>query len=417
MYLEQFGLKDKPFEQSPDSRFLYASEQHARALASIKFAIAIRDPFVVITGEIGSGKTTILNRVLGELESDVVAARVTHTRLTDVQLLQMVLIEFGFEPFRKGKAELVTLLRRFIEKQAAAERHVVIAVDEAQNLAASVLEELRLLTCIETEYAKLVTVVLLGQPQLAKLLDAPELEQLRQRCRLRFHIDELTCEEVGAYLRHRMSVAGGDYDRAFAPGIDEIIHRHTNGVPRLINLLCDTALIGCVLEGQQQVSAALLENVVRELKWDERAPSTAESTGLSAEEPPSLPHLKAMHRGQPIGEFVLHESRNLVGRDPSCEIAIDSKFLSRQHALIAREEGGWAVVDLNSTNGTFVNGRRVKRCRLDDGDRIAIGKHRLIFVNPSPAAPAGVAESRPGSEAKTAAVPSRPTLVAPRNRE
>jgi general secretion pathway protein A len=385
MYLERFGLKEKPFEQTPDSRFLYASEQHANALASIRLAIAVRDPFVIITGEVGSGKTTLLNCVLGELEADVVAARVTHTRLSDVELLQMILVEFGFELFDKGKAELVTRLRQFIEQQAASGRHVAIAVDEAQNLSASVLEELRLLTCIETEQAKLVTVVLLGQPQLSALLDSPELEQLRQRCRLRFHIDELTSEEVAAYVRHRMSVAGGDYEQAFAAEVDEIIHRLSHGVPRLINLLCDTALIACVVEGQEQVSAALLEDVVRELNWDERAPGAGEADGDAAEATQESPRLEATHRGQPIGGFSLRQSRNLIGRGDDCEIVIDNKFLSRHHAVIAREGEAWMLRDLHSTNGTRVNGHRVECWQLADGDEIAIGKHRLVFVCPQPA--------------------------------
>jgi general secretion pathway protein A len=384
MYLEQFGLKEKPFEQTPDSRFLYASEQHAEALASIKLAIAIRDPFVIITGEIGSGKTTLLNRVLSELEADVVAARVTHTRLSDVELLEMILVEFGIEPFGKGKAELVTLLRRFVEQQAAEGRHVAIAVDEAQNLTAPVLEELRLLTCIETERTKLVSVVLLGQPQLSALLDSPELEQLRQRCRLRFHLDELTGEEVAAYLRHRMSVAGGDYDQAFAPGVDEIIYRLSHGVPRLINLLCDTALIACIVEEYPQVSAEVLEHVSRELNWGERAPPSGAAADHSAEEALTSPHLKATHRGQLIGDFVLRGTRTLIGRGAECQVVIDNKFLSRRHAVITREAGVWMLRDLNSTNGTRVNGRRVNRWQLTDGDEIAIGKHRLVFVNPRP---------------------------------
>jgi general secretion pathway protein A len=393
MYLEQFGLQEKPFEQTPDSRYLYASEQHAYALASIKFAIATRDPFVVITGEVGSGKTTLLNRVLSELEADVVAAKVTHTRLSDIELLQMILVEFGFEPFGKGKAELITLLRRFVEQQAAAGLHVAIAVDEAQNLTASVLEELRLLTCIETERSKLVTILLLGQPQLSAMLDSPELEQLRQRCRLRFHIDELTHEEVPAYLRHRMSVAGGDYDQAFAPGVDELIHKLTGGVPRLINVLCDSALVACVVEELPKVTAELVASVARELRWEERV-GPERNYGGGPIEDDALPRLTATHRGQPVGEFLLREARNIIGRDAHCEIVIDSKFLSRQHALIAREDDAWVLIDLNSTNGTRVNGRRVKRCRLSDGDEIAIGKHRLVLVDPQPAAAVGRAKSK-----------------------
>jgi type II secretory pathway predicted ATPase ExeA len=379
MYLEQFHLTEKPFEQTLDSRFLYASEQHAYAIASIRFAVANRDPIVLVTGEIGSGKTTLLNRVLSELDKRVVVARINHTRLSAVELLQLILVEFGIDAFGKGKAELLTMIRRFVEQQAAAGRHVLIVIDEAQNLSPELLEELRLLTGIETERRKLLGVVLLGQPQLSQLLDAPELEQLGQRCRLRMHIDELTVEEVGAYLRHRMAVAGGDYERAFAPGLEPLIHRHSRGLPRLINLLCDTALTACLVEAEPRVTAEVLEAVVRELRWAERGQG-----GGPREEPEEAEEASARieisHRGHLIREVPLSGTRLMIGRDPACEIHVDDKFFSRQHAMLVFEEGRWVVVDIGSANGTWVNGRRVRRCVLTHGDEITIGKHRLTFL-------------------------------------
>ena len=386
MYLDRFGLTEKPFEQTPDSRFLYLSEQHSYALASVKFAVASRDPFVVITGEVGSGKTTLLNRALSEFDEGVVAARLSHTRLTDVELLQLLLVELGIEPFRMGKAELVTTLRRVVEEHAAQGRHVVLAIDEAQNLSADVLEELRLLTCIETERSKLLTVVLLGQPQLVPVLNSAGLEQLRQRCRLRIHIDELTADEVAHYLRHRMSVAGGDYRHAFAPGVEELIHRLSSGVPRLINLLCDTALTACTVDEHPHVTADVLMEVTRELGWAERTgvrldpwPATT-AVSPPPDEPGLFPRLRVTHRGERAPDFVLSAQRNLIGRDFRCTVPLDSKFASRRHAVIAREDDAWVLVDLDSTNGTVVNGRRVVRHRLSDGDVITIGKYKLVFT-------------------------------------
>jgi len=378
MYLHQFNLTEKPFEQSPDSRFLYASEQHAYALASIRFAVASRDPFVVVTGEIGSGKTTLLNRVLSDLDQRIVVARINHTQLSDVDLLQLILVEFGMEPFAKGKAELLTLVRRFVQQQAAAGRQVLIVIDEAQNLPAALLEELRLLTCIETERQKLLSIVLLGQPQLSRLLDSPELEQLRQRCRLRIHIDELTEEEVCGYLRHRLGVAGGDYDQAFAPGVDKLIHRYTGGVPRLINLLCDTALTACLVEAQPRVTPEIVEAVVRELKWTERERGAQRSARAATQD--GYARLKVTHRGHRVADMVLMHAMNVIGRDPDCQVVIDDKFFSRRHAVIIREDDGWILRDLNSTNGTWVNGKSARTCHLKDGDTIEIGKHRLVFL-------------------------------------
>jgi type II secretory pathway predicted ATPase ExeA len=379
MYLEQFHLVEKPFEQTPDPRFLYASEQHGYAIASIRFAVASRDPIVLVTGEIGSGKTTLLNRVLSELDEGVVVARINHTRLSAEELLQLVLVEFGIEAFDKGKAELLTRLRRFVEQQAAAGRHVLLVIDEAQNLSPDLLEELRLLTGIETERQKLLSIVLLGQPQLSRVLDAPELEQLRQRCRLRIHIDELTVEEVGNYLRHRMSVAGGDYEQAFAPGLEPLIHRYSRGLPRLINVLCDTALTACLVEHEPRVTPEVLDAVVRELQWAERGEALPEERPETAAAQATA-RLEIGHRGHRVGEVALSDSHYVIGRDPNCEIRVDDKFFSRRHAAISREDGQWVLLDLGSTNGTWVRGQRVRKCVLTHGDEIEIGKHRLTFL-------------------------------------
>jgi type II secretory pathway predicted ATPase ExeA len=379
MYLEQFHLAEKPFEQTPDPRFLYASEQHSYAIASIRFAVASRDPVVLVTGEIGSGKTTLLNRVLSELDRDVVVARLSHTRLSAEELLQLVLVEFGIEAFGKGKAELLTRLRRFVEQQAAAGRHVLLVIDEAQNLSPDLLEELRLLTGIETERQKLLSIVLLGQPQLSRILDAPELEQLRQRCRLRIHIDELTAAEVGSYLRHRMTVAGGDYERAFAAGLEPSIHRYSRGLPRLINVLCDTALTACLVEEEPRVTPEVLDAVVRELQWAERGEALPEERPETAAAQATA-RLEIGHRGHRVGEVALSDGHYVIGRDPSCEIRVDDKFFSRRHAAISREDGQWVLLDLGSTNGTWVRGQRVRKCVLTHGDEIEIGKHRLVFL-------------------------------------
>ena len=389
MYLEQFGLSEKPFEQTPDSRFMYASEQHAYALASIRFSLAQRDPFVIITGEIGSGKTTLLNAVLAGLDKSIAVARISHTRLSDIELLQMILLEFGFTPFNKGKVELLSILRNFVQEQASRRRQVAILIDEAQNLSPDVLEELRLLTCIETEKEKLLNVVLLGQPQLSVMLDSPALEQLRQRCRLRIHIDELTEEETGHYMRHRMAVAGGDYATAFAPGVDALVHQYSGGVPRLINILCDTALTACLVDEHPMVTADVLAEVARELKWSERGHDAEPPPGAGAEEDgPSRACLRALHRGRPVGEFALADTQNIIGRDPACQVHVDSKFFSRRHAIVAREGDVWTIADLNSTNGTRVNGQPIRKHRLKDGDAISIGKHQLVFSSGSEAAQA-----------------------------
>jgi len=207
-YLEHYNLEVAPFGLTPDPEFVYWSNQHARAKAYMESTIWLSDGFVVITGEIGSGKTTLLQSFLNELEDDVVCAVVSQTQLTATQFLQSVLTEFGFKPFDKKKVELLDMLNMFLIEQYSAGKKVILIVDEAQNLSAKVLEEIRLLSGIETSKEKVLRIILAGQPELKDTLNADRLKQLVQRVRLRFHLGALTSAEMRAYVEHRLKVAG-----------------------------------------------------------------------------------------------------------------------------------------------------------------------------------------------------------------
>src|SRR3954464_4863308 len=191
MYLDPFKLKELPFRLSPDPQFLYLSKQHARAKAYMESTIWFTDGFVVITGEIGSGKTTLIETFLKELEKDVVVAQINQTQVTSVEFLQSVLVQFGFQPFKMKKAELLATLNNFLIEQYANGRKVLLIVDEAQNLTNKVLEEVRLLSGVETTKEKGLRIILAGQPELNDKLDSAELVQLKQRVRLRFHLNAL----------------------------------------------------------------------------------------------------------------------------------------------------------------------------------------------------------------------------------
>jgi type II secretory pathway predicted ATPase ExeA len=264
-YLEHFKLKEQPFRLIPDSEFIYWSEQHARAKAYMESTIWLDDGFVVITGEVGSGKTTLLQSFLTELGDDVVYAVLSPTQIKQTQFLQAVLAEFGFKPFEKHKVELLDMLNMFLIEQYSNGKSVILIVDDAQNLSKKVLEEIRLLSGIETHKEKLLRIILAGQPELKKTLDSPSLKQLVQRVRFRFHIGTLDDRETREYIEHRLKVAGsGDNDLiaddAFAP-----IYRHTGGIPRLINLLCDTALLCAFAEDKQAVDTEDVMSAVKEL--------------------------------------------------------------------------------------------------------------------------------------------------------
>ena len=266
-YLEHFKLHEQPFGLTPDPKFVYWSKQHSHAMAYIQSTILLADGFVVITGEIGSGKTTMLQSFLREIEDDIIFALVSQTQLKPKQFLQAVLVEFGFRPFDKHKVELLDMLNMFLIEQYSNGKKVILIIDEAQNLKKKVLEEIRMLSGIETHREKILRIILAGQPELKRTLESSSLEQLAQRIRFQYHIGPLNEPEMRDYIEHRLKVAGIEdndviVDDAFAP-----IYRYTGGIPRLINTLCDTALLCAFADDKQTVDAGDVMSAVKELNW------------------------------------------------------------------------------------------------------------------------------------------------------
>jgi type II secretory pathway predicted ATPase ExeA len=394
MYLEHFQLRELPFRLSPDPSFLYLSKVHSRAKAYMESTIWFTDGFVVITGEIGSGKTTLIETILKEIERDVVVAQINQTQVSPTEFLQSLLAHFGFSPFRMRKAELIATLNQFLIEQYAAGRKVLLIVDEAQNLRQKVLEEVRLLSGVETTKEKVLRIILAGQPELNDKLDSPELAQLRQRVRLRFHLTALSEEEMVEYVQHRLLVAGSGGRMIFEPETFPLIYRYTGGIPRLINTLCDTSMIASFAADHATVGIEDLRSAIAELQWVEYAartfthlPNAMEDT--APHELPPVGRLVLSHKGQEVAEAFLVPGRLVIGRTSDNDLQVDSKFVSRHHAQVSTSSEGSVVEDLNSTNGIYLKGRRVRRHKLVDGDVIMIGTHELRYhrvTQPEPAA-------------------------------
>ena len=390
MYLEHFNLTELPFRLSPDPAFLYLSKHHARAKAYMESTIWFTDGFVVITGEIGSGKTTLLETFLRELEKDVIVAQVAQTQVSPIEFLQAVLVQFGFQPFKMRKAELIATLNQFLVEQFAAGRKVMLIVDEAQNLTNRVLEEIRLLSGVETTKEKVLRIILAGQPELNEKLDSPELAQLLQRIRLRFHLTALTPEETQAYILHRLEVAGAHGRQLFAPETMPVIYRFTGGVPRLINTLCDTALMVAFSSSLDLVTTTELKAAIDELQWVEFAARTNRMRAGVAELAPLprpvssdevLARIIVAHGGEHVEERSLRTGRIIIGRTVDNDVQIDSKFISRHHCQITTTADGSVLEDLNSTNGVYVKSKRVRRHHLNDGDVVVLGKHEIMYLD------------------------------------
>jgi type II secretory pathway predicted ATPase ExeA/pSer/pThr/pTyr-binding forkhead associated (FHA) protein len=384
MYRELFQLQEAPFRLTPDPQFLFASKQHARAKAYMESTIWLADGFVVITGEIGSGKTTLIESFLSELGDDVVIGHINQTQLTPLEFLQALLVEFGFKPFQAQKIELLSMLKEYFVQQYAAGKKVLLVIDEAQNLSREVLEEVRMLSGIEAQKEKLLRIILAGQPELAALLDSPRLEQLTQRVRLRFHLGALTKQETREYIEHRLNVAGADGRKIFADDAYDLIFRYTGGVPRLTNILCDTAMLCAFAEERAVIDPSLVKAAVEELQWVEYAERMRErdrnaSTGAYRRPAPASPGMDVLLRDELVQHYTLPSGRIIIGRTPDNDLQIPSKFISRHHAQITTLGGRCVIEDLNSTNGVFLRGRRIKRHVLADGEAIQLGEHKLVY--------------------------------------
>jgi type II secretory pathway predicted ATPase ExeA len=381
-----FQLKEPPFRLTPDPQFLFASKQHARAKAYMESTIWLADGFVVITGEIGSGKTTLIESFVAEMPPDIIVAQISQTQLSPVEFLQALLVEFGFKPFRMRKVELLAMLKDFLVEQYAAGKKLLLVIDEAQNLSRKVLEEVRLLSGLESQKEKLIRIIIAGQPELSRKLDSPRLEQLTQRVRLRFHLSALSKRETHEYITHRLNVAGANGRTIFTDAACDMVFRYTGGVPRLVNVLCDTALLCAFGEEKTQVDDNIVKAAADELQWVEYSERVreqelhGENTGRFSEtEGRPLARVEVLFRDQFVAELDLPYGPAVIGRTPENDLQIRSKFISRHHAQIVSDAEQSVIEDLNSTNGVFIRGKRVKRHELKDGDVIQLGEHKLLY--------------------------------------
>jgi len=270
MYREYFGLKENPFSISPDPHYFYMSEGHREAMAHLVYGINSEGGFVLLTGEVGAGKTTVCRCVLEQMPEDAEIAFILNPRLTVEELLANICDEFGisYPPDNKSNRVFVSLINEYLLDAHTRGKRAILIIEEAQNLTVDVLEQIRLLTNLETNQRKLLQIIMLGQPELRDVLARPELRQLSQRITARYHLGPLSKEEVPAYVEHRLSVAGLLRGRLFPKRTLDKLYRLTGGVPRLINVICDRALTGAYVQGAEQVDVKTLVTAAREVSGE-----------------------------------------------------------------------------------------------------------------------------------------------------
>jgi general secretion pathway protein A len=266
MYKEFFGLRANPFNVNPDPRYLFLTRHTEEALACLTYGIQSRKGFVLLTGEVGTGKTTLINKLLEWLRLQQVAtAFIFNSRLNTAQFLDYMMADFGIPCDSKDKSQILLRLYNWLLDRYRAGETAVLIVDEAQNLTEEVLEEIRMLTNLETFTEKLLQIVLVGQPELEEKLRQPQLRQLRQRLSLRAKTHELTLAETKAYVQQRLRIAGSNGQEIFDPEAVIAIHRYANGIPRVINLLCEHCLVSAFVDQQNVIKPAVVDNVARDL--------------------------------------------------------------------------------------------------------------------------------------------------------
>lgn len=265
MYTAFYGLREKPFALSPDPRFLYLAGSHREALAHLLYGIEQGEGFISVTGEVGTGKTTLCRTLLEQLEGDVEVAFLFNPSRTALELLQSICAEFDLPAEGLMRRTLMTQLNNFLVEQKQNGRRVLLIIDEAQTLSDNTLEQVRLLSNLETSSEKLIQILLLGQPELDRKLDSQGLRQLRQRISVRWKLDPLSADETRAYVRHRLSVAAGEPKSLFSEAALRDIHQRTGGIPRLVNQLCDRALLAGYAERVAEIGPRLIRSAAAEI--------------------------------------------------------------------------------------------------------------------------------------------------------
>lgn len=267
MYKKFYNFTEKPFNATPDSKFFFASNKHTEALNSLIYAINERKGFIVITGEIGAGKTTVsrtLQALLSNIDRETKIALITNTHITQKELIEEILDELNVEYVPGGKRKLIKQLNKFLIEQLAMNIKVVVIIDEAQNLTPKVLEEIRMLSNLETEKEKLIQIILMGQPQLKAKLHHPKLEQFKQRIAVNYHLASLTKEETHEYVKHRIKLVSAENLPIFSPEAIDAIFSHSHGIPRIINLICDSALLTGYIVDTKIITPSIIHEVVKE---------------------------------------------------------------------------------------------------------------------------------------------------------
>jgi putative secretion ATPase (PEP-CTERM system associated) len=401
MYERFYDLRERPFALSPDPDYLYPSRVHREALDYLRYGLESHAGFVAITGEIGSGKTTLLQTLLRGLDNQTTVARIVNTMLEPRELIETIMIDFGLDPAGRGKPLLLRDLAQYLVDQRLAGRMVLIVIDEAQNLTLAALEELRMLSNLETEKSKLLQIVLVGQPNLREKLAAPELEQLRQRITVSYHLNPLDADETANYINHRLRRAALGAPIEFPRGVTDTIHYRSRGIPRIINVICDAALVFGYAEERREMDMPLIEEVLSELEATGVLPSTAAPAETASAPPLAL-------ETAPMGAAVAVPEAAVAAAAPAPRGVTMAEAHAELKMRATYEEAARRAAEVEQREQAL----RQREHELAEQRRVLAEEYRLLRLQRTPARPAAPASGGsvrvqvPGSPSRFS--PARP---------
>jgi putative secretion ATPase (PEP-CTERM system associated) len=393
MYERYFQLRERPFALSPDPEYLYPSKVHQEALSYLRYGIEGHAGFVVITGEIGSGKTTMLQSLLGRLDRNTTVARIVNTMLDPRELLEAIMLDFGIDPTGLSKPVLLHRLGQFLVHQRQAGRLTLLVIDEAQNLSLPALEEIRMLSNLETEKSKLIQIILIGQPELRDTLASAQLEQLRQRITVSYHLQPLDAGETSNYVNHRLRRAAAGPPVVFPRDVTDLIHARSRGVPRIINVIADATLLFAYGVDRRTIDASIVSEALEEL----------DATGVLASYHAEGGHPEAAAPPAPGGAGTAAIAAEAPGAGALEEGRRERELRQREQQLAVREQA------LAMQKRVVEEEARLLAAARNAGAASAAASPSAAAAS----APAAVAVARPAATGGVAAAAVAPAIVTP----
>lgn len=394
MYYEYFNLKEHPFRLTCEPKYFYLSPEHTHANAMMEFALIKRQGIMLLTGEVGTGKTMLVQHFLSRLDTGYKIISINQTKLSEIEFLQLLLLEMDEQVKQDdNKQELLSHVVAKLEAQHKQSLHTIIFIDEAQNLDPAILKLLSQLSQIRIENQRVCTVYLVGQNKIRETLESPEISDAVSIINAKYHLGPLSLKDIRRYIFHRLAVAGGHKSVKFDKEVFPVIETYTGGRPRLINVLTDHILTYAFMEELKEVTAKTVDHAIEDLQWlpfgvqyGGEQPRAAE---VFKEERRHSYKLVIRTNNKIQGEFFIRKKRINIGRHRDNDLRIDDPLISRQHAQILQQGRTIYLRDLNSTNGTFVNNKRVDIAALEEGTVIKLGSCLLTFLRSNKNAASG----------------------------